>query len=211
MHETLPRPLSAHQPATPIAPRNASHPLGWVLLGVAVLLASCATTPPPEEPAPVALPAPEPEPVPVPEPVVVPMPRLISEALNAKDYRQDGARHIYKLNSNRIYHGQLPPLMHAIGVLQVDIDSLGQVRRLNWMRAPTHAPDVIQEIERTVQAAAPFPAPVHLGGVTYTGRTAPGTSTSSTATASTTGSSRRSCTPLACCRWTSTAWVRCAA
>ena len=58
--------------------------------------------------------------------------------------------------------------MHAIGVLQVDIDSLGQVRRLNWMRAPTHAPDVIQEIERTVQAAAPFPAPVHLGGVTYT-------------------------------------------
>jgi hypothetical protein len=36
------------------------------------------------------------------------------------------------------------------------------------MRAPKHAPEVMAEIERTVRNAAPFPAPVKLGKVTYT-------------------------------------------
>lgn len=140
------------------------HPWGWLSLGLAALLAACATPVPPAPPA-VALPAPEAAPAPV---VVVPEPTLVSMALTAKDYRQDGARHLYSQNSHRIFRGQMPPLMHAVGVLQVDIDNLGQVRRMNWMRAPSHAPDVIKEIERTVQAAAPFPAPLRLGGVTYT-------------------------------------------
>jgi hypothetical protein len=58
--------------------------------------------------------------------------------------------------------------MHAVGVLEVDLDRGGQVRQLKWMRAPSHVPEVMQEIERTVRAAAPFPAPVRLGQVTYT-------------------------------------------
>ena len=58
--------------------------------------------------------------------------------------------------------------MYAVGVLQLDIDSMGQIRKLHWARSPNHAPEVIREIERTVYAAAPFPAPVRLGGVTYT-------------------------------------------
>jgi protein TonB len=139
--------------------------LSLALLG---LLAACSTTAPP--PAPPAAPAP-PQAViqpPPPPTVVVPVPKLVSAALSPKDYRQDGARHLYQLNSHRIYKGQLPPLMHAVGVLQVDIDNMGLVQRMNWMRAPSHAPDVIREIERTVQEAAPFPAPVNLGGVTYT-------------------------------------------
>jgi len=108
-------------------------------------------------------------PAPLPPLVVeVPQPELVSYAATPRDYRHDGARHLYKLNSQRIFKGQMPPLMHAVGVLQVDIDNLGQVRRLNWMRAPSHAPDVVQEIERTVKAAAPFPAPVRMGSVTYT-------------------------------------------
>ena len=98
----------------------------------------------------------------------MPAPALISNARTAKDYRHDGAKHLYGLNANRIYKGQLPPLMHAVGVLQVDLDGRGNVRNINWMRAPSHVPDVMREIERTVRAAAPFPAPVQLGGVTYT-------------------------------------------
>ena len=96
------------------------------------------------------------------------MPSLVSNPTNPKDYRQDGARHIYKHNSHRIHKGQLPPLMLAVGVLNVDIDGEGKVRNLKWMRAPSHVPEVMQEIERTVRAAAPFPAPVRLGHVTYT-------------------------------------------
>ena len=83
-------------------------------------------------------------------------------------YRSDAATHLYGLNKERIYKGRMPPLLYAIGVLQVEVDSRGNVRDVNWMRAPKHAPEVIAEIERTVRAAAPFPAPVRMGKVVYT-------------------------------------------
>jgi hypothetical protein len=55
-----------------------------------------------------------------------------------------------------------------VGVLNVDIDGMGRVQRLDWMRAPKHAPEVMTEIERLVRAAAPYPAPVRMGRVTWT-------------------------------------------
>jgi hypothetical protein len=126
----------------------------------AALLASCAAPKPPPPPPPVvAAPAPAP---------AAPIPELTSQADNPLAYRQDGARHLYGKNRSRIFRGKLPPLMYAVGVLQVQIDNMGQIVRLNWARAPSHAPEVIREIERTVYAAAPFPAPLRMGGVTYT-------------------------------------------
>jgi hypothetical protein len=62
----------------------------------------------------------------------------------------------------------MPPLLYAIGVLQVDIDNRGQVIATRWMRAPTQAPEVMADIEKTVRRAAPYPAPTRLGRVTYT-------------------------------------------
>ena len=91
-----------------------------------------------------------------------------SVALTALAYRKDAATHLYGLNGERIFKGKLPSQLYAIGVLQVDIDRAGKVTRLHWMRAPRHAPEVVAEIERTVRAAAPFPAPTRLGKVTYT-------------------------------------------
>ena len=91
-----------------------------------------------------------------------------SGATSAKAYREDGASHIYGLNTDRIYKGKLPPLLHAVGVLNVDIDRTGRVTRLDWMRAPRHAPEVMAEIERMVKQASPFPAPTRLGKVVYT-------------------------------------------
>ena len=75
---------------------------------------------------------------------------------------------MYGLNADRIYGGKLPPLLYAVGVLNVEIDRVGRVTRLDWMRAPRHAPEVIKEIENMVQQASPFPAPVRLGKVIYT-------------------------------------------
>ena len=91
-----------------------------------------------------------------------------SSATTPREYRRDGAAHLYAKNRNRIFPGKLPPMLHAIGVLQVDINRTGAVTGLRWMRAPTHAPEVVAEIERAVRSAAPFPAPVKLGRVTYT-------------------------------------------
>jgi len=89
-------------------------------------------------------------------------------ATSPRAYRADAAEHIYALNQDRIWKGRMPPLLYAIGVLQVEVDARGNVRSLNWMRAPRHAPEVIAEIERTVRAAAPFPVPARMGKVVYT-------------------------------------------
>lgn len=91
-----------------------------------------------------------------------------SAATTPRAYREDGATHIYGLNADRIFKGRLPPLLYAIGVLNVQIDAVGRVTRLEWLRAPRHAPEVIAEIERTVKRASPFPAPARLGKVIYT-------------------------------------------
>ena len=91
-----------------------------------------------------------------------------SPAATPRAYRADGASHLYGLNAERIYKGKMPPLLYAIGVLNIEIDQVGRITRLDWMRAPKHAPEVIAEIERTVRSAAPFPAPTRMGKVVYT-------------------------------------------
>ena len=92
----------------------------------------------------------------------------ISGATTTRAYREDGATHLYGLNADRIYKGRMPPLLYAIGVLNVEIDRAGRVTRLDWMRAPRHAPEVVAEIERTIRSASPFPAPTRMGKVVYT-------------------------------------------
>ena len=146
--------------------RTASTPHRWAKLWacIAVLAAGCATKP-------VSPPVVVPPPVAPPAPVVKPvesLPGQISVAPTPRDYRRDAAGHIYAQNSARIYPGKMPPLLYAIGVLQVDIDGRGLVTDIRWMRAPSQAPEVVAEIERTVRAAAPYPAPVKMGRVTYT-------------------------------------------
>ncbi len=91
-----------------------------------------------------------------------------SEALSARDYRRDAARHVYDLNRARLHPGRLPPLLYAVGTLQVQLDADGQVRSIHWLRAPAHAPEVVADIERTVLEASPFPAARRLGPVTWT-------------------------------------------
>ena len=85
------------------------------------------------------------------------LPSAASSASSARAYRKDAAQHLYQHNQQRIYKGQLPPMLYAVGVLEVHLDRSGNVRSLSWMRAPRHAPEVVREIERTVRAAAPFP------------------------------------------------------
>lgn len=159
----MPTPLSL----TPAAPAHPPIPTAahagvrrWLTAALAVGLASCASPPP----------APRPAPAPTPPVSKAPAPSggKVSQASNPRDYRRDAAQHLYSLNANRIYTGQMPPLLQAVGVLQVHLDERGQVRKLEWMRAPSHVPAVMAEIERTARAAAPYPAPKRLGQVVYT-------------------------------------------
>ena len=136
-------------------------------LAACALLSSCTSPMPPAAP-PAAAPTAQPS-----SPVIGPIPAAkgsarSSGATTPRAYRSDGATHLYGLNADRIYKGRLPPLLYAVGVLNIEIDQVGRVTRLDWMRAPKHAPEVIAEIERTVRSAAPFPAPARLGKVVYT-------------------------------------------
>jgi protein TonB len=145
--------------------------------GLLALLAACSTPPPAKKE--VALPPPPPPVLAVPAPPVAeppaalapapaPVPARVASAVTPREYRRYGASHIYEHNSHRIYSGKMPPMLYAVGVLNVDIDGMGRVQRLDWMRAPKHAPEVMTEIERLVRAAAPYPAPVRMGRVTWT-------------------------------------------
>jgi len=146
-----------------------------------LLLTACGIRrpppPPPPPPAPAPLPTPAPPAAPAPAPpVAAPPPAVtppfpssnVSHAITARAYRHDAATHLYAANAARIYKGMLQPNLYAIGVLDVDIDRLGNVIAIQWRRAPSHAPEVMAEIVRTVRAAAPFPAPARMGRVTYT-------------------------------------------
>jgi hypothetical protein len=144
---------------------------------ISLWLTGCTTTelkPTPPTPVPAPAPPPPPAPQPVkPAPPIVQLeepakPKLpISSARNARDYRVYAAKHLYQLNGPRIFKGRMPPMLYAVGVLDVEIDKQGQVTRTQWVRAPGHAPEVMREIEKTVRQAAPYPVPVHLGKVVY--------------------------------------------
>ena len=169
------------------APSHVDNPAPWrrwawcSLLPVSMLLGACATPfasrDQTQAPAPVvpaapptasvpAAPGPTAPPAAVAE--VEPEPALVSFADSPRAYRRDGAQHLYRLNEHRVFRGRLPPLLRAVGVMQLELDHRGRIQNLRWMRAPSHVPEVMAEIERTVRQAEPFPAPRRLGGVVYT-------------------------------------------
>ncbi len=150
--------------------RRRGYLMTLLLSGVAAIVAACKSSSD-LTPAPVAPAAPPavPEPSAVIGPIAGPSGSArVSAAATPRAYRQDGATHLYGLNADRIYKGRLPPLLYAIGVLNIHIDKVGRVTHTDWMRAPKHAPEVMAEIQRTVQKASPFPAPGRLGKVVYT-------------------------------------------
>lgn len=150
-------------------PKTSFTLLACLSSAIAAFIAGCSSTPEPRPVLPVArIPAPLPPPtvaVKPPEPI---LPEYRSHAANARDYRRDAARHLYGKNAHRIFTGKMPPLLYAVGVLEVEVDQQGQVAKTHWLRSPNHAPEVVAEIEKTVRQAAPYPAPVRLGRVTYT-------------------------------------------
>ena len=110
-----------------LAPWLRRHGKTLGCLALASIIAGCATPPPPAPvavkppPAPVAVAPKPPAPV-VSAPPAVVVPSYVSQAGTPRDYRRDAASHLYGQNAQRIYTGKLPPMLYAIGVLQVDVD-----------------------------------------------------------------------------------------
>ena len=74
-------------------------------------------------------------------------------------YRTGAAKHIYATYAERIYKGMLPPLVHAVVVIETEVDKLGNVTDIHVIRGPSHAPDVTEAVKAMITRASPFPAP----------------------------------------------------
>ena len=93
----------------------------------------------------------------------------VSMASNAREYRMDVARYIYESYPKRIFKGRLPPLIHAVVVLETTVDERGQARDIKVVRGPSHAPDVTEAVKQMTYRLNPLPVPARLtGGVRYT-------------------------------------------
>lgn len=101
-------------------------------------------------------------------PATLPATPPITAVHTPAEYRRLAARHVYEQHASQLYSGPMPPLLQAVGVLDIEIGAQGEVRGLNWLRAPTHVPEVMRQIEQLVHRAAPYPAPLNLRSVTYT-------------------------------------------
>ena len=133
------------------------------------LLCACAAPPPTPVAAPVTTPSVTAAAV-RPGIAVAPQPgsRKVSLATTPKAYRVDGARYLYATYADRIFKGKLPPLIHAIVVTETELDANGNVRGVQMVRVPSHAPEVVVKVREMIMAASPLPAPVRMGGTRYT-------------------------------------------
>jgi len=101
----------------------------------------------------------------VPAPDLKAAPRA-SEAEIEKEYRIDGARHLYAAYGKRIYKGKLPPLLYSVMVVETEIDGTGKVVNVSVIRKPAAA-EVAPWIIELIKRASPFPAPQKMGSVRY--------------------------------------------
>lgn len=93
------------------------------------------------------------------------MPALqrVSAANNEREYRLDAARHLYDAYSPRVFKGRLPPLIHAVLVLDMTVDANGMTKAVRRVRGPSHAPDVTAAVIEMISRASPLPVPAKLG------------------------------------------------
>nr|WP_279343667.1 hypothetical protein [Variovorax terrae] len=117
-------------------------------------LAGCVSTPlPPERPAP--------GPASLPPGASLPPPPT-SLARSWDEYRLRAARRILQTSGSEAFAGQLPEVLQAIPVLQVQLNQDGSVRRIDVMRSPQFAPETIEMAANAIRRAAPFGPVAHL-------------------------------------------------
>jgi len=77
----------------------------------------------------------------------------------AQSYRALGARHLYNAYGERIYKGQLPPLLYAIAIIETEVDENGRVVSAVVTREPAFAKEVGPWAVGLIHSASPFPKP----------------------------------------------------
>lgn len=126
---------SAHLPATQRTARLKALLAGALLLASAAAQAQFAMVPAP----------------------LCPPPRESAHDVE-QEYRIDAARHLYACYPMRVFRGKLPPLLYGIAIVEIEIDTQGQIVAVEITRKPA-ADEVAPWITAMIRRAAPFPAP----------------------------------------------------
>lgn len=178
--EALPNTVAvAGVTATVPAAARVSMRRGWrwaAVLGAGVLLAGCGggpsqrgATAPATSPAASARPASPVSPTPVPAPespaaLVNAQGRL--EAPHAvsthEELRHQAALRLVAANPDATYMGEVPAVLLAIPVLEVELNRDGSVRNIRVLRRPGQAVDTIELAMAAVRKAAPYGDVSHL-------------------------------------------------
>jgi periplasmic protein TonB len=82
-----------------------------------------------------------------------PLPAMqkVSAAADARAYRIDAARTVYEAYAPRVFKGRLPPLIHAVVVVETTVDGSGRPREVKVVRGPSHAPDVTEAVVEMIR------------------------------------------------------------
>jgi len=147
-------------------PRAPALLLASALLG---LLSACSGPKPPAQAGTVATPAvaalpPETRPAPGDGPAPGKTPAIGSapklqppKAVRSQEaLRQQAAERLVAANPLRTYMGEVPPVLLAIPVLEIELHADGSVRRIEVIRHPGQARDTTQLAIDAVHRAAPF-------------------------------------------------------
>jgi periplasmic protein TonB len=95
-----------------------------------------------------------------------PKAQTTSAAATAKDYKKDGAKHLYAAYAKQVQKGKMPPLLYGVAIIETTIGPQGEVQDVRVVRQPAAA-EVTPWAVDMIKAAAPFPAPAKMGSVTY--------------------------------------------
>jgi len=138
----------------------------WAALGLALVLAGCSSGPRSPAPAPVPAAAPSTAPVPAPLPGKSEAPKPVDTAKtglpppgpvrNHDELRKQAALRLVAANPHMTYMGQVPAVLLAIPVLEVELRHDGHIKRINILRRPGQAPDTLQLAIDALHRAAPF-------------------------------------------------------
>lgn len=82
-----------------------------------------------------------------------------------REFRIDASRHLYTCYPMRVYKGKLPPLLHSVMIVDVELDPKGNVVNVKTVRKPA-VDEVAPWVVAMIQRASPFPAPVKMAGGT---------------------------------------------
>lgn len=114
-------------------------------------LAACGTPTPPAAPPPAAQTATIPlTPIPAPTP---------TRTLDA--YKADVARHVMQRNPERVFEGELPPMLPAVVVLNITVDRAGQLLEVQVQRSRDQGASEVALA--SLRRSGPLPPPDGLG------------------------------------------------